>query len=78
METHKFKMILRESMITVFCALLFTQGSDGVFDIKPLSRLSFHLPLLFLMDNPMLCSKCSDFIVYNRVDGSKFFMGGHD
>ena len=28
METHKFKMILRESMITVFCALLFTQGSE--------------------------------------------------
>ena len=63
METHKFKMILRESMITVFCALLFTQGSDGVFDVKPPPPISLRLPLLFLMDYPILGSICSDFVV---------------
>ena len=53
METHKFKMILRESMITVFCALLFTQGSEettaadkpsfATFIIDGQSNFRFHM-----------------------------------
>ena len=43
-----------------------TQGSDGVFDLKPPPRLSFRFPLLFLMNNPVLWSKWSDFFVWNK------------
>ena len=41
-----------------------TQRSIGVFDFKPPPRLSLRLPLLFLMDNPILGSLCSDFVVW--------------
>ena len=53
-------------------ARLITQRSDGVFDLKSPPRLSFHLPLLFLMDNPVLSSKWSDFFVWNKEKWFKF------
>ena len=50
-----------------------TQRSIGVFDFKPPPRLSLRLPLLFLMDNKMLWSKCSNSFVWKEQNESIFW-----
>ena len=52
---------------------IYTQGSGGMLQLQPPPRLSFRLPLLFLMDNHMLLSKSSDSFVWKDKKSIKFW-----